>query len=53
MPGALSAETWEDALGDIAPEVDADTCKPYWTGEHPDYGMAVDGLLKRRQPPLS
>lgn len=41
------AETWEEALWEIAPEVDPDTCQPYWTGEHPDYGMAVGGLLWR------
>ncbi|TXS90189.1 DUF222 domain-containing protein [Parahaliea maris] len=48
FPG-VSAETSPLALQRLAPDVDATTSCPYWTGEHMDYGMAVDGLLRRTQ----
>ena len=36
-----------DALRTDAPAVDADTCTPNWQGEHCDYGMAVEAMLKK------
>lgn len=44
----VSAETFALALEIIAPEVDAHTLVPHWSGEDCDYGMAVDGLLRRK-----
>jgi hypothetical protein len=43
----VSAETSADALSYAAPEVDAGTCVTRWQGENCDYGMAVEGLLRR------
>jgi hypothetical protein len=41
------ALTGRAALAEAAPEVDMKTCVPHWLGERCDYGMAVDGLLRR------
>ena len=43
----VSAETWVEELRDAAPEVDAGTCVTQWRGEDCDYGMVVEGLLRR------
>ncbi|TXS92872.1 DUF222 domain-containing protein [Parahaliea maris] len=43
----VSAETSAEAMRQLAPNVDATTGRPYWTGEAMDYGMAIDGLLRR------
>ncbi|TXS95562.1 DUF222 domain-containing protein [Parahaliea maris] len=42
----VSAETSALALRKLGPNVEANTIRPYWTGETMDYGMAVDGLLR-------
>ena len=44
---ALAAAHGEEPLRDAAPTVNSHTCVPHWAGEHCDYGMAVDALLKR------
>jgi hypothetical protein len=41
------AQTAEEALQQAAPEVDAKTCVTRWQGESCDYGMAIEGLLRR------
>jgi hypothetical protein len=41
------AATAEQALRHAAPEVTATTCVTQWQGEPCDYGMAIEGLLKR------
>jgi hypothetical protein len=41
------AQTAEEALQQAAPEVDATTCVTRWQGEPCDYGMAIEGLLRR------
>lgn len=41
------AQTAREALQHAAPEVDAKTCVTRWQGEPCDYGMAIDGLLRR------
>jgi hypothetical protein len=41
------ATTAEQALQHAAPEVDATTCVTRWQGEPCDYGMAIEGLLRR------
>jgi len=38
---------YEKALRDAAPDVTATTCVTKWQGESCDYGMAIDGLLRR------
>jgi hypothetical protein len=43
----VSAETWVEELRHVAPEVDAGTCVTQWRGEDCDYGMVVEGLLRR------
>ncbi len=43
----VSAETPEVDFGQLAPNVTPTTCVPRWYGERCDYGMAVDGLLRR------
>ncbi len=43
----VSAETSEVDLGQLAPNVTPTTCFPRWYGERCDYGIAVDGLLRR------
>ena len=51
----VSAETSQEALRAMAPDVDAHTCVSKWRGEDCDYGMAIDALLERddvpRRPP--
>jgi len=42
-----SAETPAADLRQLAPNVTPQTCVPRWYGERCDYGMAVDGLLRR------
>jgi hypothetical protein len=41
------AATAEQALRHAAPEVTATTCVTRWQGEPCDYGMAIEGLLRR------
>ena len=41
------AQTAEQALQHAAPKVDAKTCVTRWQGERCDYGMAIEGLLRR------
>jgi hypothetical protein len=41
------AQTAKEALQRDAPEVDATTCVTRWQGEPCDYGMAIEGLLRR------
>jgi hypothetical protein len=41
------AQTAKEALQHAAPEVDAKTCVTRWQGEPCDYGMAIEGLLRR------
>jgi hypothetical protein len=41
------AATAKEALQHAAPEVDATTCVTRWQGERCDYGMAIEGLLRR------
>jgi hypothetical protein len=43
----VSAQTWAEELRHAAPEVDAGTCVTQWRGEDCDYGMVVEGLLRR------
>ena len=43
----VSAETSAGVWDRIAPDVDAGTCVTRWRGEDCDYGMAIDGLLRR------
>jgi len=43
----VSARTWAEELRHSAPEVDAGTCVTQWRGEDCDYGMVVEGLLRR------
>jgi len=43
----VPAETSLLELGQLAPQVHANTCVSKWQGERIDYGMAVDGLLRR------
>ncbi len=40
-------ENAEQALRQAAPEVDTKTCVTRWQGESCDYGMAIEGLLRR------
>jgi hypothetical protein len=54
LPGGIypqfsndSAESFENVLEKIAPQVDATTCVTRWQGENCDYSMLVEGLLKR------
>ncbi len=42
-----SAESSAADLRQLAPNVTPQTCVPRWYGERCDYGMAVDGLLRR------
>jgi hypothetical protein len=44
---AQIAESAEQALQQAAPEVDAKTCVTRWQGEACDYGIAIEGLLRR------
>jgi hypothetical protein len=46
FPG-VSAETFHEALGVMAPSVDPKTCVTHWHGEDCDYGLAIDALLRR------
>ncbi len=41
------ARAAKEALRHAAPEVDAKTCVTRWQGESCDYGMAIEGLLRR------
>jgi hypothetical protein len=41
------AQTAKEALQRAAPDVDAKTCITRWQGESCDYGMAIEGLLRR------
>jgi hypothetical protein len=41
------AENAKEALRQAAPEVDGKTCVTRWQGESCDYGMAIEGLLRR------
>jgi len=45
----VSAETSEVDMRQLAPQVTPNTCVPRWYGERCDYGMAVEGLLRRVQ----
>ena len=44
---ATAPESARRALCQAAPTVDANTCTPNWQGESCDYGMAIEGLLRR------
>jgi len=46
-----SAESSAADLRQLAPNVTPTTCVPRWYGERCDYGMAVDGLLRRDARP--
>jgi hypothetical protein len=43
----VSAETSVLDFGQLAPNVTPQTCIPRWHGERCDFGMAVEGLLRR------
>jgi hypothetical protein len=44
---ARSVDTAETALREGAPDVNATTCTPAWSGDHCDYGLAIEALLRR------
>ena len=42
-----AVDTAATALQEMAPGVDANTCKPEWYGDSCDYGIAIQSLLRR------
>ena len=44
---AQASGSSEDEMKNLAPHVDSNTCVTKWRGESCDYGMVMDGLLRR------